>query len=447
MSAQQYYTLRWRGEGGRTRESLSASVNPVRIGQTPECDVRLPNPGPYADEQFALILPIPGTGGWKLIPTSDYVRPLVNTQPVELCHFLHDGDHISFSEGDADIVFERREGERFGTETVRYSRLTRRVLLLASTAAALIMFLGFYAFHASSAEQRRNEAALDAADASVFLIQADSIYFEMTVSGVTTRLRRSAASDGEVPMVVSGTAFLTSRGELITARHCIEPWLNYNDTLLYSALPGQLPAGVAWAIEAETHNQLHPSDTTYRVVSRCLVYRGDGSLFGTFLSTDFLYDDSRDEIVELGDYYHQYYLRSITGRFNREDMMLGDWALIGGFEQKGTIHLAPEALLRRKVNPHTALTFKGYPSSRYGMGPETTQGTPRWSYAPGQMIFHSGALSSGFSGGPALVARRGKAWAVGIVSTYEVSGGSENTAAQSQRIFSVPVSEFTDDRP
>ena len=101
----QYYTLRWKGASRQSDEQLAASDNPVRIGQRADCDLRLPNQGPYADELFAVIRPVRSAGGWQIIPASEFVQTLVNGSPVVLTHYLKDGDHITFSETGAEITY------------------------------------------------------------------------------------------------------------------------------------------------------------------------------------------------------------------------------------------------------------------------------------------------------------------------------------------------------
>ena len=92
-----------------------------------------------------------------------------------------------------------------------------------------------------------------------------------------------------------------------------------------------------WALEAETWNQLHAGDTSFSVVGRCTLSRGEGSAeesLATFLSSDFRYDPSRDDIVEFGDFNREYYWRSLMQRHGRSDMMLGDIASVRGLPRQ-----------------------------------------------------------------------------------------------------------------
>ena len=423
------YILRWKGGSMQKDEMLSASGNPVRIGQKDGCDVMLPNEGPFADEVFAVIVPNRSVPGWHLIPVSAHVRTLVNGVEAGLVHYLDNGDCISFSEGQSELTFELREGRDSGPETRRYSVISRRMVCMLACAAVLVFAALVLGILWPGIENSRNLAALRSADASVLILEVDSVYFVRNSSSGSRILRRGSPA-GRNGLFIRGTAFLSEDGELVTARHCIEPWLNFKR--LYDE-GAQLPKTVGWAMEAETFNQTHKGGTTYRVVSHCRLFTADGEPCGEFLSSDFLYDDSRDEIVELGDYSDVRYWRSVSGRFNRSDMMLGDIAVLRNSGLRGTIRLAPAARIPSWLKTSATLHFKGYPN-RVETGMENREGKVLRDFIPGHLISHNGGLEPGFSGGPVLIARRGRVYAVGVVSTFDRDSD--------KCIYSVPVTEI-----
>lgn len=425
--SKQYYTLRW--DGGK--EHLAAAENPVRLGQKADCDVRLPNNGPYEDETFALIRPDVAKDGWVLLPSTENVQTLVNGAPVQLVHYLRTGDRISFSETDAEIIFELRSGERFGTETVRFTSLSRKVIAIAACAALLLAGLGIYALRSAQLQEKRNGLALENAKESIYRIRVDSLYYTVSVAGEKT-ICESIPSNEE-----NGTAFVTESGLLITARHCIEPWLNTDERKLYEEAFESWPADVAMAARAETYNQLHPGDTVHRLVSRCSILKGDGTLVRVVYSDDFRYDSSRDEVIEIGDFNSVHYRRSITGRFNRADMMLGDIACLDALPLKGTLKPANEELLRHWSKPHTVL---GYPSRHIQAGLETPDITPLAGYQPGLMITYQESLVPGYSGGPAVFVKNGDVYVVGVVSTVDPDDSPGNKGKE--RSFFVPITEL-----
>ena len=425
----QYYSLRWRGNGIRTDEHLAASDDTIRIGQRDDCEVRIPNLSQYADELFAVIKPARSADGWLVIPTSGFVRTFVNGSPVVLTHYLKSGDRISFSETTADILFEIRKGDNTGT--THFTSMSRRFIAIVSCTAAIVIALALYGLFIQPDLKHRNLVVLRSAEQSVFQLSVDSIYYVRTVFGKVDTLCRETSS-GQSSLVINGSAFLTTDGMLVTARHCIEPWLNYNWVFLPQVNVDSLPLGTAWALKAETYNQTHLNDTSYKVVSKCTL-RSEGKYLGTYWSSEFQYDNSRDEIVEIGDFSHRYFMRSITGRFNRSDMMLGDLAFMPVGFWAGTIEIPSEEILSKLVTTESSLTFKGYPL-RQEAGLETLHGDVLKDYIPGHMISHSGNLESGYSGGPALAVYDGKAYAVGVISTFDK--GSKHCC------YSVPTSEL-----
>lgn len=440
MSAQ-YYSLRWKGGDFRSDGHLDASENTVRIGQRHDCDVLLPNDGPYADELFAVIRPAKSADGWQIISNSEFVQTYVNGSPVCINHYLRSGDRISFSETSAEIIFEVRKGENTGTN--RFTSMSRRLIALVACLAALSIGLSIYAIIHNSIMESRKRAALEQAKESVFKLTVDSVYYVSTIADTSVVLRRSRAS-GESGMVLVGSAFLSTDGLLITARHCIEPWLNDNRLFTSDFQHVSMPECVAWAIESETYNQTHDNDTVYRLVSRCTIEGPDGSLVGKYSSTDFKYDNSRDEIVETGGYDHVNYVRSITGRSNRSDMMLGDIAVLRMDGKTGTILIPDEKEMSRMLKDNAEFSFRGY-SSEYNMSSQDTpdygKGSLKKGYIPGQMIAHDGDITYGYSGSPALVVKNGHAYAVGVVSTYDANDKKDSDKVM-HCCYSVPITEI-----
>ena len=84
-------------------------------------------------------------------------------------------------------------------------------------------------------------------------------------------------------------------------------------------------------------------------------------------STDFFVNTSRDNIVEIGDYSHEYYWRSITVRPSYKEMALGDMAFMRAPEalmrsQKGMVVRARGSDMRSLLKPNASLLVLGYPN-------------------------------------------------------------------------------------
>lgn len=434
--SQDYYTLSWSRPGHwyEKEKQLSAAADTVRIGQQEGCDAQIGNDGIFADEVFALIRP-DTPEGWSLIPVSCYIQCFVNGSPVSLVHHLQDGDRIRFSEAEEEFLFEVRQDEYVDRKGVLHSTsLPRPVRIILFTLPFLLIGLLSLFVIRHVTENSFRERAIAALHSSVLQIQVDSVYFVRTTSE-SSRILRSFSYVHEQGGTENGTAFLTKDSLLVTARHCIEPWLNYQGIFLSTLALSGCSLPVQWALEAETYNQTHTGDTVFSVVSKCTFARGEDAsevLGLRLLSSDFIYDISRDEIVELGNFNQEFYWRSITERFARRDMMLDDIAYVHA-GMAGSIRLATKDQLPGLLEQGTALTFMGYPNYQT-KGFERSEGTVRRSYSEGEMIIHNGQLVTGYSGGPVLVNRGTSVTAVGVISVVDNKGGS--------RIYSVPVSEM-----
>lgn len=432
-----YFTLRYeRGDGKhKAGEKVVAAEKVVRLGQQEDCDVRFDNPTDFADETFAVVRPSRDGAGWKLIVCSENFVTKVNGVRIEMIHSLADGDHIAFDGIRQELVFNVHEDNVYSpaNETLHVSAPMSRKLIALLIAIPVLLFVvgGLYIHHMNTQEEVRN-GVLDKAKGSVFQLSVNSAYLEMIVGRDTTCID-SFAYEGKG---ICGTAFLTTDSLIVTARHCIEPWLNDGD-IMQTDDPRQLKSKVTrWALMAETYNQTHSGDTLYKVVSVFSLYSGDKgeTLEGRYRSDQFAYDSSRDDIIEKGDFTHEYYWRSLLRRHARKDMMLGDVATIKVY-RAGNIALADNAKMTELVQEHQRLDFIGYPAYAEEGQEKSTGEVKRYRDASGEqdMIAHNGKLTYGYSGGPALVVNGTEVYAVGVVSVTETVG---------DRMYSVPVTEI-----
>ena len=423
------YILSWKGPDLGSVAHLVADENKVTLGQAPGCDVRFPNEGPYADEVYAVIKPSRSADGWQLIPVSTFVKTLVNGTPVELTHYLQNGDRITFSEGESEIRFEVRSDRQFASSSGRLFSLSKWVYAAILAVAAVLVGLALYGGFQDEISQSAREEALTAAKQSIRMIRVDSISL-FKIEGGDTTLIQTYPGKGEPGLNEIGTAFLTEDGLLVTARHCIEPWLNFKEMLFLEQDFTHIPEHVSMALKAETYNQTHNDGTSLQLVSHCTVSGMDAPI----QSVDFDYDDTRDEIVEVGDFDHDLYWRSIVGRYNKEDTMFGDIAVARiSPRQKSVIHRAKEQMIREWLRADKEqLMFYGFPSAGSLM---PGSGMAR-EYQPGEMILlYDDSLNPGFSGAPALVFKRGKIFTVGVVSTY-------TKGSKKDYIYLVPITEL-----
>ena len=410
----------------------------LRIGQQEDCEVRFTNRTDFEDEQYALIRPTRNEGEWQIIPVSEYVDVYVNGVPVILLHHLNDGDRISFDCEDQELIFKicrfDASDTAKGVVVVPAPHFAKSFALLTALTLVLLSILGGYVFKAGSAERNTNRM-LNALRESVLQLSVDSVLFvERTTDG--EKVLRAYSYLEEEGSVINGTAFLTSDSRIVTARHCIEPWLN-NLNVTDADMPEDLTCRPSrWAMEAETYNQTHESDTSYEVVAICNFSggrNGSGESVRSYRSSEFFVDRTRDLIVEKGDFQNVFYWRSVEESGLSKEMMLGDvaWARTDSI---GLLILAGEDTIDELLTGRQLFYFMGYPDHKTMRGLAVTEGHMQMEFEKGGMIAHDGNLIHGYSGAPAIVLKGHKAYVVGVVTRIDANGGG--------RSYSVPVNEL-----
>ena len=432
-----YYTLRFTSSDHyhKSGEVWAASSDVVRIGQQSGNEICLPNHTPYTDELFAVIRPGKCAGSWVLIPVSEYVHTLVNGTSVSIAHYLCDGDRITFEDCKQELVFHVRNDEKYHAGMrpqmiTSYShKLTALFILLP---IILFAFLGHYIYQ-ENRERRVWDALLEEAGKSVYQLSVDSVYYVEITSSGSKILRHFSYVAGEGKSI-NGTAFLTTDSFLVTARHCLEPWLN--DKEILKGNPDEVTSiPVRWALEAETYNQTHSNDTLYRVISLCALSHGDKAIQPVeqkWKSSDFTFDTEKDDIISMGDYTHDYYWRSIQRRNARYDMMLGDLAYLS-YPDKGAISKASIHDMKDFVKERNRIYMMGYPEYQVS-GLEFSEGLIKRNYDSLEMIAHNGQLIYGYSGGPVMVIHHDSIYVVGVISVIDAKGGD--------RMYSVPITQW-----
>lgn len=434
-----YYVIRFCHSDSlhRRGECIAAALDEIRIGQTADCEIRLANEGPYVDECFAVIKPGRETGEWLIVPTSDYVRTYVNGSEVSLLHYLSGGDRITFDDGRQELVFQiRRDAKYDVTQPALHlaAPMQRRTIAIL-TVIPLLLFalLGGYVYHIDQRDAVR-QTLLEGVKRDVLQLSVDTVFL-MRMTPIDTTIVGTYSYVADKGHTINGSAFVTDDHRIVTARHCIEPWLNDAsvDTMTVLADVSSIPA--RWALEAETYNQLHENDTLYKVVSVCKLYRGTYGTekYGTpVLSSSFHVDAHRDDIVEKGDFEHVYYWRSVVETYSYKDMMLGDVAWTST-DSVGKIAMPTDKMLAAYLHEKQEIELMGYPEYKTASF-EHVGGTIQVAHKPGEMIAHSGKLIHGYSGGPVLVVESNKVYAVGVISRIDPTGG--------ERMYSVPVNEM-----
>ena len=444
----EYYSIRYEITDSlhKAGEQVFNADNVLRIGQTESCDVRLVNYSQYEDAVLAIIEKRENGEGWKLIRTSPYkeheVR--VNGTPFDYVHFLSDGDRIAFEGQSQELLFNVRHDDLYAFKGIvmtpkNSGNRTLKIWMLIIT--LLLSFVVVQHYYNRSI----TPVIVEKAKQSVFQIKVDSVKY-LKITGTDTVVLGACEENA------AGIVFLTDDSKLVTARHCIEPWLNIPDAMRMDPTLKSMPLPVKWALEAVTHEVVEDDDSHYQMVSFCSIYqlKPDYKYLFSVKSTDFIMDKSRDHIVEYGDFNHQYFWRSISARPRRVDMMMGDIAYMNVTDEMpinkiGVIHLASKKDIQSiSDNPKIDIAILGCPNVIIGKQEIecsfgslkkkirlTKNGNPEF------VIAHDGNLAPGYSGGPVLTKQGFKWYAIGVVSVTDkfVKG----------RFYSVPVTEINKD--
>ncbi len=449
-----YYSLRFERSDAfhKAGDQVANADNTLYIGQTDSCDIRIGNESQYEDAAIAVIEKRADGRGWKLISLSPYkeheVR--VNGTPINHVHFLSHGDRIAFEGQRQELTFSiRDDGMYNATGIVAMEKRGNRPVIawLAVISVALIGFALLQLYKSPMSKSMKEKAMK-----SVYQIEVNSVQLIAFHDDGSTTIVDSVKIENEF-----GTAFLTTDGCLVTARHCIEPWLNLPEGTKMDTADSSTPAPVRMALKATTLNIIAQDDendsthTHWQMISYCSLKKPDidNKVLLRFTSTDFIIDDSRDHIMEYGDFDHQYFWRSIKVRPSRTDMMLGDIAFLPHADsllhRTGTIKMASkEEVVKLCDEANRDLVIMGRTpndankdqliSSEANLMLQITEANCTEGY-PNMVIAHDGKIGPGFSGGPVMTRAGLLGWRViGVVSVID--------SKEKDWYYSVPISEI-----
>ena len=387
----QYYAIRFRSTDDlhRRGDIQYGDDNALYIGQTPECQVRLTLHPDYADTCYAVIVRQEQGDGWVLLRQETEAEIRVNGQPLGIAHVLRHGDILQLDR--TVLQFSIEQGQRPTTQYIAHRpSLGLRITLSLIVLALLVSIVLQIQSHLSLTHVFRDEAQ------SIYSIQAD---------GLLVYRGDSLIAEEPCEQALVGTAFLTEDGYLVTARHCIEFWLNMEDQLTPDTL--DIPSPARWAIRAE-------EDTTLRLVTQLTITAPDGRTWDSITSERFTTDRSYDALYDLGDRQHAYTWRSVISLYEKRDCELGDVAVMR-WHEKGTIQLADT---NRQVRQGKEVYSFGYPQSENRREAELAWREGKVDHLSdirdGWIICQM-KCQPGFSGGPVFASKQRKQ-VVGIVS-------------------------------
>lgn len=306
----------------RVGDYVQNGSKPLNIGQGVMCSVLLPESEKYEPQVYATILQQAEEEGWYLVRRTDCYQILINGKEIPVAQVLQHGDILSFNDGDShtELKFEIfDDGEYDASSGVVYKKHKNNKLYYVVTMFIALCAFGIATLSVLSPPQEDiRHSDLSQFNQSVYHIMVDSVYLfcdSVVVDAI------------ELTEVAAGTAFLAKEGDdtlFVTARHCIEPWINDEEWDGVSNKSKILPE-VRLAVKAETENKLVGYEK-YVLRSHCVISKGFERY--DYYSTDFFVNRSRDLVMRLGNTKEVFYWRTIFPIAHRRDMELGDFAYV-----------------------------------------------------------------------------------------------------------------------
>ena len=199
----------------------------------------------------------------------------INGKRLNICQSLKDGDLISFVIDDQTIslLFSMyNDGEYSASMGVVYkkNKSNRKIQYGIAAIAFFALLISALSMYLRRDYHILRHENLDVYDTSIYHIHVDSVYLVQD-SIINGKLEEQVLEAVALDRQVAGTCFLTCDSLFVTARHCVEPWINDEDWNGISYDDKMSPA-VRLATMAETRNMLS-GEERYRVKAhwRCSI--------------------------------------------------------------------------------------------------------------------------------------------------------------------------------
>lgn len=417
--ARHYFSLRCKGgnKWHSNSQKLKFPSCSATIGETADCDVRY-DAGEFTPEIYASILCNSDGESWRIVRRSQYADISIDGKgTVGLAHQLSDGDTIRIGKQQLALQFQRHYDDK------AYEPEHKSTPWLWVTMVAMLALVGFFMLRGGS-ENRITQADVEDLEESVYFVKVDSVQQIMVCGGNEKHMRPTKVLTDDAPI---GTAFLTDNGCMITARHCVEYWIGNDFDLTTDVNILAENDIVRMAIETETFNHEHETDSLMQMRVFFSIYDFKGSRRYSFSSSDSCVHINRDYdgVFMLADFNKEYYWRTVRPYFENREMELGDILWISGLKEKGKIELF-EGETPREIKRGTHIIICGFPmtgsNEKNNAFAEGTIMRDVDSYDK-NIVFESN-INHGFSGGPLLMKTNDGVKAIGIVSRVDsVSSG------------------------
>lgn len=443
-----YYRLTYIASSNKERlgDLIQNGTKPLNIGQGASCNVQLPESEMYEPQVYATILQKEDGSCWYLVRRNDCHHVSINDVDVFAAQILQSGDKLSFSDGNihTELLFEAfDDGEYDASSGVVYKKHRNSKWHYVAVLVAILLCIVGIAWWTVATSPKKSMRQIDMSVYSqdVYMLTVDALYLVCDYEAGGQQCRDTIETVSLEKYAV-GSAFLTEDGMLVTARHCLEPWLNDVEWDGSDDISKMSPE-VRLAVKAATGNELE-EHKHYSVFSHCILSNECNRY--ELSSEDSYMDNSRDLVIRLGSDEHPLYWRSIIPVANRRDMELGDFAFfkIDSLRGRSKISLAT-------VQEMKALGREGNSREIEVIGyPVDDNGTEEVKIVPGSMMslkhdaderhrmdgcmLLSAEINPGNSGGPVFAMIDGEVKVIGIVSKVD-------SHAERGVFWAVPVME------
>lgn len=445
----QYYSIRFmEGNAFHSKDDvLNTSDKILNIGEYADCPIKYEASDGYEPEYYATIIKNEDSEGWRIVRRSQFVDvEIAGNGGFGYVHQLKDGDIISFGEGKMSLQFNLHQEGDYSESGIKIVHQSNHRLLYAMAAIVVIVAAGVGYLLYDKWNQSDLHQDVKAYSSSVYIIMADSVQLVKVYDGKEELIRetKDLAYTGEREI---GTAFLTTEGKLVTARHCIEFWLNRKTSTVTNVAQLDDDDIIKKAIEVDTYMYCRDeqNDTVMALKTYCSVYNPDSLDSPLFvfhsLESRVHINYAHDKFYPIPDPSGNYYWRTIIPRGNNREAELGDIAYID-VDEKGIVELADSAKMST-ISEGTPIVFLGFPQN--GIGDRTLM------YEDGnitrevakdginQNLYVKGEINPGFSGGPVMARINEKIVAIGVTSRVDsISNGVYK--------WVVPISEIAEMR-
>lgn len=443
-----YYSLTFQTPCGEHRvgERLYNAVCPLSISQHNSADIKLPCADDTLPQTLCTILANDDGSSWRLVKTTDYYPVLVNGREVECVTSLQNGDRIEVL--GITLKFHIHNDDKYvegagivaGSAGIQPRTMGLFAMLMLLATVAITVGYSHLSKRMCSFTTAENEAIA----ASVCKIVVDRYALQMHTPDCSDGVYVTVDSV-DLDSISVGTCFFTTDSLCVTARHCVEPWLDFDQ---WTDNPSQamLPQHIRWAVMAE-RSQEECADTLYRLVSHCQVLRptadGDQPLC-SFLSSECTFNRSRDIIAHMGE--ESFPWRIIYPMFNRKDVELSDFAFLKT-RVPGNLTMSDATFISTIDVNDAAARIYGFPRKNDGYVTEYQDAQLKALPALDDNQRYAGCIrmnvtaTAGYSGAPLIVKWKGNMMVVGIFSKIDDYDDSRST------FYAVPTTEITNFNP